>query len=253
MISAIGSAFTNNIQANSFQQGADAFLKSSQDYLQLFMAQIKYQDPTEPFGVDKMASQLANLSTVQQSIETNSSLKDLLKLSSSSQASSVANFINRQVEYIGGEFYFFPEAQTQTISYELDRSFATTAIEIKDEGGKTIWKGEGQNVSGNHKFEWNGKDDLGNNVREGKYSITINGFDVDGKATQIQTLTNGVVSGVDYTNNGQPNLVFGSEKSPIKVSIANVANVFGGGQLSISNNYYVDPNSENNQQQNSNN
>ncbi|MDX1950421.1 MAG: flagellar hook capping FlgD N-terminal domain-containing protein [Rickettsiales bacterium] len=235
MVSAIGSSFITN-KSSSFQEGSDAFLKTSEDYLQLFMAQIKYQDPTEPFGVDKMASQLANLSSVQQSIETNTSLKDLLKVSSSSQASSVANFINRQVEYIGNEFYYFPEAGSQNVSYKAEKDFSSAIAEIKDEGGKTIWKGSVESTQGEHKFSWDGKDDLGNAKLEGKYSVLIYGMDAEGKQSPFQTITNGIVSGVDYTQNGQPTLVFGNQKSPIKVSIANVANVFGGGEINIINN-----------------
>lgn len=60
----------------------DAFLK-------LLIAQIQYQDPTEPMDPTEHISQLASFSVVEQSIKTNAKLDALLTSFSLSQAESV--------------------------------------------------------------------------------------------------------------------------------------------------------------------
>ena len=71
----------------------DAFLK-------LLIAQIKFQDPTQPLDPTEQVSQLATFSTVEQSIKTNTKLDSLLTAFALAQADSV---IGRTVISADGE------------------------------------------------------------------------------------------------------------------------------------------------------
>ena len=71
----------------------DAFLK-------LLIAQMKFQDPTEPMDPSEHISQLASFSAVEQSIKTNAKLDSLLASVALSQADSV---IGRTVTSADGE------------------------------------------------------------------------------------------------------------------------------------------------------
>ena len=59
---------------------------SYNDFLTLLMAQLKNQDPTQPMDPSQMVTQLATVSEVGQSVQTNTSLSALLTTSSLSQA-----------------------------------------------------------------------------------------------------------------------------------------------------------------------
>jgi len=59
------------------------------DFLQLLIAQLKNQDPTQPMDSTQFMSQLATFSEVEQSVATNSKLDSLLTSSALAQADSV--------------------------------------------------------------------------------------------------------------------------------------------------------------------
>lgn len=56
------------------------------DFLQLLIAQMKNQDPTSPTDMAQYMSQFAQLSSVEQAIQTNAKLDTLLSTSAMSQA-----------------------------------------------------------------------------------------------------------------------------------------------------------------------
>lgn len=68
-------------QAQTAGLASSAQKKLTVDYdtfLQLMMAQMKHQDPTEPMDASEQLSQLASFSQVEQSIQTNAKLEALL-------------------------------------------------------------------------------------------------------------------------------------------------------------------------------
>jgi flagellar basal-body rod modification protein FlgD len=58
------------------------------NFLQLLIAQLKNQDPTQPVDASQQMAQLASFSQVEQTIQTNAKLDTLLANSSLTQASS---------------------------------------------------------------------------------------------------------------------------------------------------------------------
>ena len=69
-------------------------------FLQLLIAEMKYQDPTQPMDPTQQIAQLASFSSVEQNIKTNSKLDSLLTAFAMSQADSV---IGRTLTSADGE------------------------------------------------------------------------------------------------------------------------------------------------------
>jgi flagellar basal-body rod modification protein FlgD len=59
------------------------------NFLQLLIAQMKYQDPTDPMDASQQISQLATFSQVEQSVKMNTNLSSLIQAQSFSQASDM--------------------------------------------------------------------------------------------------------------------------------------------------------------------
>lgn len=59
------------------------------NFLQLLIAQMKYQDPTDPMDASEQISQLATFSQVEQSVKMNSNLSSLIQAQSFSQAADM--------------------------------------------------------------------------------------------------------------------------------------------------------------------
>ena len=60
-----------------------------QAFLKLLVAEMKNQDPTEPMDATQQISQLAQFSSVEQAVQTNTKLDQLLASSSLSQADGI--------------------------------------------------------------------------------------------------------------------------------------------------------------------
>jgi flagellar basal-body rod modification protein FlgD len=69
------------------------------NFLQLLIAQMKNQDPTDPMDASEQMSQLASFSQVEQTIQTNTKLDTLLSSSSLTQAGS---YIGKYMESADG-------------------------------------------------------------------------------------------------------------------------------------------------------
>lgn len=82
-IAPVSSATASKASAATPAVGASL---SYNDFLTLLMAQLKNQDPTQPMDPSQMVTQLATVSEVGQSVQTNTSLSALLTTSSLSQA-----------------------------------------------------------------------------------------------------------------------------------------------------------------------
>ncbi|MEO9458128.1 MAG: flagellar hook assembly protein FlgD [Lentilitoribacter sp.] len=77
--------------------------KAALDYdtfLQLLIAQMQNQDPTEPMDSSEQIAQLATFSQVEQTIETNKNLESLLQSNSLATASAI---IGKTVSSLDGE------------------------------------------------------------------------------------------------------------------------------------------------------
>ena len=79
---------TTGTTSSSSTTGTDNTLNYD-DFLQLLVAQLKNQDPTNPTDATTFVSQLASFSAVEQQVNTNSKLDALLTQTELSQAGSV--------------------------------------------------------------------------------------------------------------------------------------------------------------------
>ena len=93
---------TTTTQSTSNSAASQASAKASLDYdsfLQLLIAQMKNQDPTDPMDASEQVAQLATFSQVEQTIQTNTKLDTLLASSSLTQASS---YVGKYMESADG-------------------------------------------------------------------------------------------------------------------------------------------------------
>ena len=97
---------------------------SSVDYntfLQLLVAEMKNQDPTNPMDTSQYMSQFAQLSTVEQAMQTNSKLDALLSSQSLSQADGLIGKTVSFTDSTGASF----SGKVVSISINTDGSIAT--------------------------------------------------------------------------------------------------------------------------------
>lgn len=106
-------------------------------FLQLLIAEMKSQDPTNPMDTAQYMSQFAQLSTVEQAIQTNSKLDALLSSSALTQADAL---IGRNVSFVDESGQNI-KGKIASVSINSDGAIATL------EDGTRILVGPGLTVS----------------------------------------------------------------------------------------------------------
>ncbi|MFK4509910.1 flagellar hook assembly protein FlgD [Bradyrhizobium daqingense] len=106
-------------------------------FLQLLVAEMKYQDPTNPMDTAQYMSQFAQLSTVEQAMQTNSKLDALLSSQSLSQANGLIGKTVSFTDATGASF----TGKVVSVSINSDGSIATL------ENGTKVAVGPGLTIS----------------------------------------------------------------------------------------------------------
>ena len=88
-VGAAGKSYTPNVTAMESSADSNKALLNYESFLNLLVAQMKNQDPTEPMDATQQMAQLATFSQVEQTIKTNSNLESLLQRTSLQEANSV--------------------------------------------------------------------------------------------------------------------------------------------------------------------
>lgn len=83
------SGYTPNVSATESGADSNKAMLNYESFLNLLVAQLKNQDPTEPMDATTQMAQLATFSQVEQTIKTNSNLESLLQRTSLQEADSV--------------------------------------------------------------------------------------------------------------------------------------------------------------------
>ncbi len=223
MVGAIGSVFQTTVESSA-DKSSKLFTDNSEMYLGLFLAQLRNQDPTQPFDTAQMTEQLSQLNSGQQMIAMNKNLEELIAQNTNTQASSVTSFINKEVEYLGDTFYTDAGA-TKQFSYLVDKDYADVNIEIRDNDNKLLMRLPGDKAIGSHKISWDGKDTLGNPVAAGAYKISAVTKSESGEFGNISTFIRATVTGVDFSSSSEPVILVGNSDNKIGVDLSRISSV----------------------------
>ena len=144
-----------------------------QDFIQLFITQLQYQDPMNPIENNEMAIQIALFNQVAQLFKINEALETLVSVSKSLDLTYVSNLIGKKIkvetnigrvengEFLGGEF-------------TLEEPANYVEIVVKDSDGNLVDKIQLNSLqAGTYKIEWDARDQKGNKVSDGNYIFSI--------------------------------------------------------------------------------
>ncbi len=213
----------NTASSQSSSNGALTDLSGNFDtFLTLLTTQLQNQDPMNPMNSDQFTQELVQFSGVEQQINTNDNLKTLISLQQGSASNNAINYLGKNITITDGSGQLADG--TAHWSYALGGTAAATAITVTDANGKVVYTGKGETAAGQHDFDWNGKDNNGNQLDDGSYKLTVSALASDGTAVSSAVASQGVVSEVNFTGTA-PYLMVGSMAVPVSsVSAINLAN-----------------------------
>ena len=145
------------------------------DFLNLLVTQLQYQNPLEPMQDQEFISQLAQFSQLEQlenmngSLETNSQVNYLM---SQTIANTMATTLIGKDVIAEGVDFVINEGDTADLSFELGADAAEATIDIYDEDGSLVRTVDLTDLpQGMNTYTWDGTDNSGQTVASGRYYI----------------------------------------------------------------------------------
>ncbi len=198
----VGTGLSSNTPTGSSALGENEFMK-------MLMAQMQNQDPTQPMDNQAMVAQLATFSQLQLQTDANSKLDSLILAQTSNNQTSVASLVGKNIAYNSNKLHL-GDGTTPTIRATLTTAAASTSAVVSDSTGKTVRTLQlGAEPQGAISIPFDGKDDNGNALPAGDYTVTVAGKDTQGAAVAVTQTNKGVVTGISFANGYAELLVSG--------------------------------------------
>ena len=194
----------STVTATTGTAAADAAMKQSlgmnkDDFMKLFIAQLKYQDPLKPQDPSAMLDQLSQLSLVEQSYNSNTSLNNLLTAQNNSNSLTAVSFIGKNVKANGNSATFDGSAQS-ALQFNLSVPTTSTQVTIVDGSGRTVRTAAlGSSKAGDNSYSWDGRDNSGALLPAGAYTFAVTATAANGSSFTATTYTTGKIDGVNLT------------------------------------------------------
>ncbi len=172
------------------------------EFLKLFVTKLKYQDPLSPMEDEAFIAQLAQFSSLEQLQNMNSNLASSIDwdvINNQTVNNSVAaQLIDREVIANLSELSL-GEENTPKVSYDLDEFASEVDIKILDVNGDAVRSISFKEIAGGRNdFVWDGKNDAGERVAPGSYSVEMTATDANGGVLNPSLSIVGIVKGVVY-------------------------------------------------------
>lgn len=183
--------------ASDTSKTASATKKLSQNFdtfLTMLTTQLKHQDPLSPMDSTQFTNQLVQFASVEQQISANTNLESLIKIQKLNQTSAALGYLGQTIETVGNELPL--QDGKASFSYTLGEDSNATAIVVRDSDGKMVRSLTGEMTKGRHDIGWDGKDQYGNTMKDGRYLIEVVAAKSDGTAVDSAVTVMGRVTDV---------------------------------------------------------
>ena len=195
-----------------------------EEFLKLFVAQMKNQDPLNPMEGQELAAQLAQFSSVEQLINLNQQLESQSSSTAAMiqtlQNGSAANMIGREV-FANGDAVVIPESGAASVTVEVANAGGAGVLHVYDLSGREVGSRQLGNVGGGRQTIELGAAAEG--LAAGGYTYSVEVVDGEGGAVPVQTYSRGTVDGIRYHADG-PYLTSG----PMMIPLGSVVEVLPG-------------------------
>ncbi len=171
-----------------------------EEFLRLFTTQLRFQDPLNPLKSTEFTTQLAQFSSLEQLMNINENLSGILTYQNSLNNALATGLIGRTVSVDGDSIQL--SGGSVTVNYELPSSVQTLSLNIYDQNGTRVRTVSlGPSDAGKRSFLWDGKDEAGNSLPDGIYTVEFQASDIDGNPVPVTTETTARVTGLTFENN----------------------------------------------------
>ena len=169
------------------------------DFLKLLVAQLKNQDPLAPQDNTQFVSQLAQFSSLEAAMGTNTRLDSITSQNTGMANTEVVGLVGKTATVKGSLITAAGSGTAVPVSFTMSGSSDTTNVSIQDSSGTVIRTIPiGARSPGLVKVNWDGKDDHGNIMPAGTYAVSVQAKTADGNTVAVSQETTGQVTSVSF-------------------------------------------------------
>jgi len=180
------------------------------DYLNLMVTQLKYQDPTKPMENTEMATQLAQFNTVEQLLGMNKLLEQIKNNQNQSQLERLSPLLGKDLKVKTDKILLksIPAGDEKwMLGATLPQGAKSAAVEIKNDQGKVVRTlipdgVKSTSASGETRVLWDGRDEMGRKVLPGAYNFSVEAASADGKPLDAQPFVTTKSTGIGGLDKG---------------------------------------------------
>jgi flagellar basal-body rod modification protein FlgD len=172
--------------------GQEAFLK-------LLVAQLQNQDPLNPQENYEFVAQLAQFSSLEQSIGINDRLDALALQNQGLQNSQIVSLVGKDATVKGDIVTLNGQGSIVPISFTLNAAAEESMVVIRDVSGRTVRTiPVAAKAAGTVTVQWNGQSDSGNPQPAGAYQVSVTAKNADGAPVSLTQQTTGLIESVSF-------------------------------------------------------
>ena len=179
--------------ASSGSTALDSLSANFGDFLKLLMTQLQNQDPTSPLDTNQFTTELVQFSSVEQQINTNTSLTQLIQLTQAGEVMQASAMTGKQVTVSSDHVPL--QNGKGTIQFTAPAA-EPVAIGIYNDSGVQLTQATLTSVTGHNTWIWNGTGSNGQTVPDGSYKVAVIGANTDGTTSALPFSVVGTATGV---------------------------------------------------------
>lgn len=178
--------------------GAEKSL-DKESFLKLLVAQLKNQDPLKPQDNTQFVAELAQFSSLEQSMGINDRL-DMLAVQSRGQSNAqVLSMVGQLATVKGSVVSTDGNGSSSNIGFTLGGASTTTKVVISNSAGNAVRTLEvGARQQGYATVTWDGKDLAGNLQPKGTYQVSVIAKNDSDSAVPVDQQTVGIINGISF-------------------------------------------------------
>jgi flagellar basal-body rod modification protein FlgD len=189
------------------------------DFIQLLTAQLQYQSPTNPADPTELASEFAQISTVDGINQLNTTVSSIQSDSAASQLAQASSLVGKQVT-VSGDSLIPNSAGVATGAFNLASAAQGATVTILSPNG-TVAGTEtlGALPAGQNSFTWD------NGTAGTQYTYQVSATGTSGAAVSVTPYTVYTVDGVNVSSGTQSFSVQGASTT---LPVSSIQSVLGG-------------------------
>ncbi len=195
-----------------------------EDFLRLFVTQLRFQDPLNPLDGAAFTAQLAEFSSLEQLVNMNQRMDNLLSYQDSLNNALAAGLIGRYVTYRDDTVTY--RGEPVQIRFALESPSSDTVVRIYSQDGELVKEMQLGPLSGVQTITWDGLDASGQEVPEGTYRVEVEAIDSQGQSINVIQSDRARVQGVEFSPDGLTYLVL---EDGTRVSLGEIESIMEGG------------------------